>query len=391
MNFFWRWWGKPRRMADKIHNRKISWLELFTDLAYVFMLHTLITNYAAHADNFNVGMFILFFLMIFYIWFNFALFFDLHGDQNARTTVLNLVQLTLVLLLTSRLPLVFAGDLRQFIWIYIVAQLLLIYLWTLVVHVDPEHMTSSWLYLLCSWFNLAISIGILATTNLRIQVIALISIVFFQNILLLVDSINMTKEMRHRHIPFDESETLEERYGQFTMIVFGESMAIVTEPIMGSQSGVAFSWFAVFLVNIIGLWWIYYAFMDDNRLHTHHQIFIEILHLFNNLLSLVLALAILAMYLFLENPSRVHMSAYLWMMTLVVGIIFGIQRYLSTNLITRIWRGLYLEILLLLIVTVSSYWLAPIVSLWIANILLVYIIFKEEKYQYHNRKINDKA
>ncbi len=61
MDAFRKWLGTPRKLSEKIQERKISWLELFTDLAYVVMLHALITNYSEHRETTSIWVFLLFF------------------------------------------------------------------------------------------------------------------------------------------------------------------------------------------------------------------------------------------------------------------------------------------------------------------------------------------
>ncbi|MQS52688.1 low temperature requirement protein A [Lactobacillus salsicarnum] len=38
------WWGAHRTITNTIENRKISWLELFSDLVYVVIIHRFLEN-----------------------------------------------------------------------------------------------------------------------------------------------------------------------------------------------------------------------------------------------------------------------------------------------------------------------------------------------------------
>lgn len=391
MDAFRKWLGTPRKLSEKIQERKISWLELFTDLAYVVMLHALITNYSEHRETTSIWVFLLFFLLFFYIWSNFVSFFTLHGDHSARTTLLNLTQMVVVLLLTSRLSLVFEGELGQFVGIYIFIQALLIYLWTLVVRADPEHIESSRLYLITCWINLVLLLAVEFVGSESHKLILLAIVVVLQVSVMLVNSHYLTAEMRRRNLPIVESESSQERYGQLIMIVLGEALALITETIMGPAFMHSLVWFIAFIVNIIGLWWIYYAFMDNISLHVKHDIFIELLHLFNEILTIMLVIDILLMYLFLESHATFYMGLYCFAVAITVAIVFGIKCFATPHRDRHLFHFLGAELVGLFIVASIGSWLPAIIAIWLVNCFLAMIIFNEERYQLEAQRVEQGA
>jgi hypothetical protein len=46
------WWGPPKNFSDRTNERKISWLELFYDLAYVAVISQL-TLHLANRPSWN--------------------------------------------------------------------------------------------------------------------------------------------------------------------------------------------------------------------------------------------------------------------------------------------------------------------------------------------------
>ncbi|KRN28120.1 hypothetical protein IV38_GL001570 [Lactobacillus selangorensis] len=377
MNHFQKWWGTPQKLTSRVLNRQISWLELFSDLAYVVMLHSLIISYAPHYPTTGIWKFALFFMLVFYIWYNFMTYFDLHGDRNARTTVITLAQLVAVLALTTRFPLVFKGQLQGFIAIYLFVQILMLYVWMLVVHIDPDHLQSSWVYFVIEWADFFILIAALWVANPQLKLDLLIFVIFAKYCILPIDSPEMTAEMNRRHLPIVASESSEERFGQFAMILFGEAIALVTEPLMGQSSWHAILVFAVFMLNIILLWWLYYAFMNDVTVSAQHFLVIEAFHLLNVLFTLALAMMLLFMYLLLEEPTQPELLGYTVFMDLTVVLVFIMKDYEMRRFKTTTT----IESILLMLVSLLAFKLPYLGMIGLLNLVLIGIIFMKERQQ----------
>ena len=96
-----------------------------------------------------------------------------------------------------------------------------------------------------------------------IQELLMLGVIFFDFFALLFESPNFNREFKQRHIKFQISSALLERYGQFTMIVLGESLAnlidLFDEGLTLSKIGL----FLLLVISTIAIWWLYYSLMDD--------------------------------------------------------------------------------------------------------------------------------
>jgi low temperature requirement protein LtrA len=96
MKYFRVWWQRPRQYSEQEEERRITFLELFYDLVYVVIIAEL-----AHAlsSNISIGGFLQYtflFLMIWWAWFNGAMYHDLHGNNDIRTRVMTFLQMMAV-------------------------------------------------------------------------------------------------------------------------------------------------------------------------------------------------------------------------------------------------------------------------------------------------------
>src|SRR5438445_310217 len=87
------WWGPPKNFSDRTKERKISWLELFYDLAYVAVISQLTQHLAGHPSWTMVGRIFLLFGLTFWSWVNGSQYYDLHGSDGIRTRVFTLLQM----------------------------------------------------------------------------------------------------------------------------------------------------------------------------------------------------------------------------------------------------------------------------------------------------------
>ena len=62
------WWGPPKNFAERKHERKISWLELFYDLVYVAAISQLTHHLAEHPSWHEAAYSFLLFALIFWSW-----------------------------------------------------------------------------------------------------------------------------------------------------------------------------------------------------------------------------------------------------------------------------------------------------------------------------------
>lgn len=81
------------------------------------------------------------------------------------------------------------------------------------------------------------------------------------------ESKNFDAEFNRRHIPFNVNPAILERYGLFTMIVLGESLADIIERMAEAHTHLAdYNHFVLALLCVIGTWMIYFTLMDERTI-----------------------------------------------------------------------------------------------------------------------------
>jgi len=256
-------WGTPRKITQQIRERKVSWLELFSDLVYVVIIHNITIGFADHFNWGGLLTFLILFYLVFNSWNNLAIYFDLHGNDSVRTTFLTLVQILLVALFAGSITTAFDGQYLATALVYFAIQLLFMYMWWTTARYDPEHMLTTRPYLIYYTIGAVLLLLIPLTKTTGIQELLLLGVIFFDFFALLFESPNFNREFKQRHIAFQISPALLERYGQFTMIVLGESLANLIDLFDEGLTLPKIGLFLLLVISTIAIWWLYYSLMDD--------------------------------------------------------------------------------------------------------------------------------
>ncbi|WP_203642031.1 low temperature requirement protein A [Levilactobacillus andaensis] len=264
------WWGAPRTITNTIENRKISWLELFSDLVYVVIIHSFVENLSEHFNLYGFVTFWVLFLFFFNTWTNMVLYFDLHGKNNLRNVFFALLQIIAIAVTATFTPDVFAGHYTGFILAYSFNQLIYMYLYLRTMIADPLHATTTRPFLIAYVVGEALFIGSIAVSNMVVQQgLIIVSLLIFVSTVM-AESSNFDREFRQRQIPFELNSAILERYGLFTMIVLGESLAGIIEHMAEEHTHLAdYTHFVIAMVCIIGTWMIYYTLMDEREVTAH--------------------------------------------------------------------------------------------------------------------------
>lgn len=261
------WWGTPRTITETIDNRKISWLELFSDLIYVVIIHTFVENLTEHFNLFGFITFWVLFLFFFNTWTNMVLYFDLHGQNNLRNLFFALLQVVAIAITATFTGEAFAGHYTGFIWAYSFNQLIYMYLYWQTMRNDPLHATTTRPFLIAYVVGEAFLIGSIWLPSLPLQqALIIISLLIFVSTVM-SEHRNFDREFKQRQIPFELNSAILERYGLFTMIVLGESLAGIIEHMTAEHTHLAdYTHFGLALLCIIGTWMIYYTLMDERKI-----------------------------------------------------------------------------------------------------------------------------
>lgn len=260
------WWGPPTKFADRKQKRKISWLELFFDLAYVAAISQL-THHIAENPSFTSAAFsLLLFSLIFWSWVNASQYYDLHGNDSIRTRLMTFWQMLAVTSVAISLQDVFEGDHHSFVICFSFIQILVTYLWWSVGLYDPSHRVFNKFYTLNYLAGLALLI-ISWFTSLESATILWIIVLALNLTPRLTGAKTIVRVIKERGQVFSASEAPVERFGLFTIIV-------LTESILGTVSGISrvkdhhpAAWIGFILGILIAflLWSLYFDMTSEQE------------------------------------------------------------------------------------------------------------------------------
>ena len=261
---FRRWWQPPRPASNRPEERRITFLELFYDLVYVVILAELSHALAGNISLAGISSFIFLFIIVWWAWFNGAMYHDLHGNNDIRTRVFTFSQMLTVAAMAVFAHNAIGEGSVGFALAYAAFHLILTWLWWRTGVYDPNHRPLSQPYsrtFLITSALFIVSIFVPAPWRFVLWVLSLL--IDLSLLSLLWININAAiREEIDRIVLISPSAV--ERFGLFTIIVLGEV-------VVGVVSGVAehphLSWLAggsavLGMMIAIGLWWIYFDFVS---------------------------------------------------------------------------------------------------------------------------------
>jgi low temperature requirement protein LtrA len=262
---FRRWWQPPRPASDHPEERRVTYLELFYDLVYVVIIAELSHALAGNISLVGIGSFIFLFIIVWWAWFNGAMYHDLHGNNDIRTRVFTFLQMITVAAMAVFAHNAIGEGSVGFAIAYASFHLILTWLWWRTGVYDSHHRPLSLPYsrtFLVTSILFLVSIVIPAPWRFVLWVLALLVDLAMLSLVLTNRSTAIQEEMSRIVLI---SPSVVERFGLFTIIVLGEV-------IVGVVSGVAehphLTWLAggsafFGMMIAIGLWWIYFDFVSS--------------------------------------------------------------------------------------------------------------------------------
>ena len=261
---FRRWWQPPHPATDRTEERRITFLELFYDLVYVVIIAQLSHTLAEDISPAGIGSFIFLFIIIWWAWFNGAMYHDLHGNNDIRTRVFTFLQMFTVAAMAIFAHNAMGAGSAGFALAYAAYHLILTWLWWRTGVYDPNHRPlsqpySSTFLITSALFVLSIFIPapwrfVLWALALLID-LALLILLWTRRSTAIQESLSKITLISHSAV---------ERFDLFTIIVLGEV-------IVGVVSGVAdqaeLSWLVggtgfLGMLIAIGFWWVYFDFVS---------------------------------------------------------------------------------------------------------------------------------
>jgi low temperature requirement protein LtrA len=261
---FRRWWQPPRAASDRPEERRITFLELFYDLVYVVIISELSHTLAGSMNWAGVGTFIFLFIIVWWAWFNGAMYHDLHGNNDIRTRVFTFLQMLTVAAMAVFAHNAIGEGSAAFALAYASFHLILTWLWWRAGVYDPNHRPLSrpysFTFLLTSGL-FVLSIFIPAGWRFALWGMALL--IDLALLSLLLTSRNRAIQAQLNRIVL-VSPSAVERFGTFTIIVLGE---VIIGVVRGAAESPGLSWRIggiafLGMMIAIGLWWIYFDFVS---------------------------------------------------------------------------------------------------------------------------------
>ncbi len=264
---FRRWWQPPRSASNRPEERRITFLELFYDLVYVVIISELSHTLAGSMNLPGLGTFVFLFIIVWWSWFNGAMYHDLHGNNDIRTRVFTFLQMLTVAAMAVFAHNAMGEGSTGFALAYAAFHLILTWLWWRTGVYDLNHrplsQPYSFTFLITSGLFI-VSIFMSAPWRFVLWVLAL-----------LIDLALVLLLWTHRNAAIQEeinrvaliSPSVVERFGTFTIIVLGE---VIIGVVRGAAESPGLSWriggiaFLGMLIAI-GLWWVYFDFVSGRH------------------------------------------------------------------------------------------------------------------------------
>lgn len=264
------WWQAPRRVADRIDDRRVSFLELFYDLVYVVIISEIAQRLSTHMDVHGLLVYGGMFAVVWWAWLNGSLYHNLHGNDDLRTRVFTFLQMIAVASMAVFAHGAVGEYSREFAISYTALQLILAFLWFATGVTDPEHRPLSFPYsagLFMAAAVFAASAFVPEEIRYRMWFIATAIVLFgLQGLSFLVARLNPSaRTQMERSFTADQSEV--ERFGLFTIIVLGEVVVGVVRGVIAHDhlDQLVGATAALGMLISVGLWWNYFDFLSMHK------------------------------------------------------------------------------------------------------------------------------
>ncbi|MCI4669466.1 MAG: low temperature requirement protein A [Bacteroidia bacterium] len=266
---FRRWWQRPRRASERIHDRKVSFLELFYDLVYVALIaqlsHDLSENLTEPEGIFG---FIGLYLLVWWAWVNGTFYHDLHGNNDIKTRVLTFVQMVALIVMAIFSHDVFGENFGGFSITYGFFLLILSFLWWRTGVHDPDHRPLSNPYSISFVISSILFISA-AFVEREIALILWLVALFLTTIFPIINIfISRKNEATDAYLEesFKVSASLVERIGLLTIIVLGEVVVAIVSASGGQELEIELGFKILCSILLaIGIWWLYFDMVSDRH------------------------------------------------------------------------------------------------------------------------------
>ena len=257
---FWgRFWMRPRAHGEVRHERRVSYVELFYDLVFVVVVARAAHALALHVTWDGVAVFAIVFAMVWILWLNGTLYYELHGREDGRTRTFVFIEMILLAILAVFTEGANGEYGREFAIVYaLLLGVTTLFWWRVQRYDDPKYLAQARSYVALMIFGLVMVGGsIIAPDAWRLWLWAAFAVIWLAAVLA-----TLTRRRRADLIVTVPTESMVERFDLFTILVLGEVVAGVVIGLSGSESIATGMAAAVFgMVLAFSFWWLYFDFV----------------------------------------------------------------------------------------------------------------------------------
>lgn len=135
-------WGKPNKIDERNLDRRVSYLELFWDVAFATYFATLAVNLSEDINSYRIIDHIFLFSLVWFSWLNGMQYHDIHGNDDIRSRFFAFIHMFCVVGMTVFLDGATGRYVIPFSIFYVILQLIITYEWWYTGVVDTCHLES---------------------------------------------------------------------------------------------------------------------------------------------------------------------------------------------------------------------------------------------------------
>lgn len=243
----------PPRLRTKVEEgkRSATWLELFYDLAFVVAVAVLVERLLEDITPSGIASYLGYFALLWWLWASHTYYADRYDTDDLVYRLIAAGQMVTIVVIASSLSLEAAGSSRAFAFGYALSRIfLLIMYWRAYRHVEETRVLVKGYLLGFGAAAVVWAASAFVPENGRFILWA---------VALAIDlATPWVMRLEQASIPLDVSH-LPERFGLFTILVLGESIAAVVAGLSHASWAFAPTATAALGVGVAtALWWMYF-------------------------------------------------------------------------------------------------------------------------------------
>jgi low temperature requirement protein LtrA len=372
---FWkRFWMPPREHGDVRHERQVSHVELFYDLVFVVVVARAAHVLASDVTWGGVAAFAVVFGMVWILWLNGTLYYELHGREDGRTRTFVFIEMILVAILAVLTEGADGAYGREFAIVYaLLLGVTTLFWWDVQRFSNTKYLAQARRYVAFMLFGLVMVGGsIAAPADWRLWIWAAYAVTWLALVLR-----SVMRKRPKKEIVTVPTEALVERFDLFTILVLGQVVSGVVIGLAGSETvttGIVTA--VVGMVLGFAFWWLYFDFAGGRLPDKDPRIFGAWLgaHLPISAAIVAAGAAVVSLVEFAEEPHTPAPTAWLLAgaMSLFLVSLVGLSAVLAHGLEDR--KGFRVVSATLLAAAVAVLGVAAVQPIaWLFALLLVLI------------------